>query len=313
MLLHVVVATAEEAPVEERVIFMNIDGIKFKKLDCQLNGLPPYEVTEKYVNIYVRIADKCNANCPFCVYHDKDKAFEFDIYKFNEMMSGLDAAGVKIEKVSFTGGEPTTNYSTLRACIEDVRKLSPETFIVVNTNGHALERLMELSGLIDSVSLSRHHYSRIKNENVFRTSTVPAGWMIIKANNILKNIHLSCNLIKGYIDRRSEITKYLEHAKNLGIYDVGFVSLMDVNAYTKSNFIDFSDLNIDIEDNIVNNKEWSNNGICKCSNFLYLPQYGKKVVKFYTRHRCAQNEASESNLVYDGKFLRDNFGGKIIF
>lgn len=55
-------------------------------------------------------------------------------------------------------------------------------------------------------------------------------------------IHLTCNLIRGIVDSEKAVIAYLEKAKSLGVYDVGFVSLMKVNKFCEDNHVDFSDI-----------------------------------------------------------------------
>ena len=35
--------------------------------------------------------------------------------------------------------------------------------------------------------------------------------------------------------------------------------------------------------------------VCKCKNFLYLPEKGNKVIKFYSRYRC-KNEVESGSI-----------------
>jgi len=118
------------------------------------------------------------------------------------------------------------------------------------------------------------------------------------------------NLIKRYIDCEEEIIKYLQFASEVGIYDVGFVSLMRINDYCKENQVLFD--NIDFTSGrIRKTKEWKNKDYCRCANYLYIPKNNDRLVKFYGRYVC-QSKNTESQLVFDGINLRDGFGGNII-
>ena len=44
-----------------------------------------------------------------------------------------------------------------------------------------------------------------------------------------------------------------------------------------------------------------------------MPKKGNKLVKFYARHRCNHTTDIGSNVVFDGQYIRSNFGGKIIY
>ena len=63
-----------------------------------------------------------------------------------------------------------------------------DVFIVVSTNG---TNLQEISPLVDSIALSRHHH--ILYQDVFNCK-------LIQKWSIPNKIHMTCNLIKGYIE-----------------------------------------------------------------------------------------------------------------
>ena len=87
---------------------------------------------------------------------------------------------------------------------------------------------------------------------------------------------------------------------------------MPVNDFAKNYFVDFKDISLP-ESRVVENLTWKLGKICRCSNYLYLPLEGTKLVKFYARFRCGFNKSADSTVVFDGADLRENFGGKIIF
>lgn len=60
------------------------------------------------------------------------------------------------------------------------------------------------------------------------------GWSPSSIQTHPHQIQFRCNLINGYIDSRDEVFKYLDWANELGINDVGLVSLMPVNDYAAS-------------------------------------------------------------------------------
>jgi len=286
-----------------------IDKIKFKNSDCSLNQQPPQIINERYVNLYVKIADTCNANCPFCVYHNKFPNFIFDFKKFKYIINTLLRNDIEIHKISFTGGEPTTNRSGLHDVIKFLGHLPIKPFIVVNTNGFRLDWLTTLDG-IDSIALSRHAVSDNDQYQIMNTKTCPT------ASNIQfhasDKIHLTCNLINGYIDSVYKVEEYLEFCQSIGIYDVGFVSLMKVNHYCEQHHLDFDDIKIETSGRVACNREWNCTDICKCKNYLYLPTKGTRLVKFYSRYRCKDNVDMGSTLVYDGTSLRTNFSSDVL-
>jgi MoaA/NifB/PqqE/SkfB family radical SAM enzyme len=287
----------------------SIDKIKFSTHYCSLNGNAPERIKDRRVNIYVKIADRCNANCPFCVYANRDIAFNFDFVKFESFIKELVNDGVFIYKISFTGGEPTTNIKELIRCLEFIKDVSPDTFTVVNSNGYTIAAIIN-HPCLDNVSLSRHAIDDTTQVNLMQTCSIPVASEIKKLAASGK-IHLTCNLIKGNIDSFSKVVEYLEFCKSLDVYDVGFVSLMKVNTYCERYFVDFDELDIN-EEVTPCNREWNCTDICKCKNYLYLPNEGRKPIKLYARLRTKNAAPMDGTLIYDGNNFRPNFGSTTI-
>lgn len=282
--------------------------VKVRSHLCTKNGKQGAEIKEPYVNIYVKIADDCNAKCLFCTFRNKKERFRFNYLKFLRIIEEV-RKNAYINKVSFTGGEPTTKPLTLLKCIRTIRDRCSKTFIVVNTNGYKLNRLDDVEE-INSISLSRHHYDDEKNCQVFRTKAISSKKLAAFRDK--HKIHLSCNLIKGLIDHRKEIVNYLEAAKALDIYDIGFVTLMKVNRFCERKHVDFKSIDFETE-GMINNQERCFGISCRCRNYLYIPKTGSRVIKIYSRYYVDRNANIGSNLVFDGEHLHANFGGGIIY
>ena len=127
-------------------------------------------------------------------------------------------------------------------------------------------------------------------------------------------ICLNCVLQKGYIDIPRKVMLYLEEASKLDVSNIGFVSLMPCNDYCKEKFVDFTDVDFSAIENLYISKEWNQKTYCRCRNYLYMPKNEETdvdVVSVYTRYYVDPTH-SLSTLVYDGKYLRQGFGGDII-
>jgi len=284
-------------------MLINLYGKEIELRDnyCSLNNLKPLPIEKPYINLYVRMFSWCNAACPFCVYRDGYNTFNFN--KFADILNYLKTK-VEIRKVSFTGGEPTSSINLLNNLIKKVRNITP--FIVVNTNGFNIKEL--LINDVNSIALSRHHYDDDKNNAIFKTKMLSKKDI---QNLNLKNLHLSCNIIKGQIDSRVEIEKYLEFATSIGVSDVGFVSLMKVNKYCEDNFLDFNTLLKSNTKNIKKYKQWEKEDVCRCTNYIYAKK--GKYALFYNRSVLKQKEGSTNTLLFTGEHLVHGFNNKIIY
>lgn len=269
------------------------------------NSCDVWEVTEPYVNIYVRLQNNCNAACKFCEFRGEHQ--NFDLKKFLTIIDLINTK-VKINKVSFTGGEPTLNIRLLKVVINIIRHVRKDAFIVVNTNGVNLPKLVGLD--IDSIAMSRHHYDDAKNNEILGFNA-PSKEMIAAFPN--KNVlHLSCNLVRGYIDSEEEVIKYLEFCNEVGVDDVGLVSLMGVNDYCKEHFKDFNDFDFSEYKNMLRNRTWNNKDCCRCANYLYASNSNANIVKMYSRYYVKPHDV-EGQLVFDGQYLKTGFNGEIIY
>jgi len=283
-----------------------------KEYACQKNTCNDlYKIKEPYINMYVKVTESCQAHCKFCEFCTQEKS-EFDVYKLYYVITELQKK-VKINKISFTGGEVSLNAGKFKSIIEMVKNACPNAFIVINTNGYDLDSLIELDG-IDSISLSRHHYNEKTNMEIFKVGALDQLPLNSELQKDFKNkdkIHLSCNLIKGHIDSFDEMCKYLDWAGSLKIHDVGFVTLMKVNDYCREHHVDFRDI-ISENNRLMIYQTWKNKDLCSCSNYVYNPTTSDQLVKVYARYNHDYLKGNESNLVFDGAHLRNGFYGDIV-
>lgn len=275
---------------------------------CQRNHCNDLShVSDPYINMYIKTTEVCQARCMFCEFCTNQKE-QFELHKLYYILSEL-GKKVRINKISFTGGEPTLFIDEFKQIIGMTREACPDSFIVVNTNGYNVVPLLDMPE-IDNFSISHHHYMPHANHYLFGTDKVPT---IGQLSNLphKEKIHLSCNLVKGYIDSRESIIEYLEHAADMGYEDVGFVTLMKVNEFCNERSVDFRDINLTEGGKIMKYATWTNPGICECQNYVYLASNGK-AVRIYARYNYDITRGRQSCYVFDGKNLRKGFVGEVI-
>lgn len=280
--------------------------IEVREFYCSLNGNLPSEVESPYINMYVQL-NGCDADCSFCEYKTNGNTFDFD--KFKDYLKRIPKQ-VELRKISITGGEPTLNLKILYPIIDMIKELVPDAFLVMNTNGFQLEQL-EIDGMIqkfDSISVSRHHYDEQLNNEIFKTSTISNEVLTQLSKSNPGIFHISCNVIKGYIDSPTEIEKYLEFCGEIEIRDVGFVGLMGINEYSKSHQIDLTIEDLK-SDRLNELKTWKYEDRCKCNNYVYILN-DLSTVKLYHRHVLQPSKSTL--LVFDGQNLTKGFNGQII-
>lgn len=281
-----------------------------KDTSCGMNGNLGHPYKDLRVNLYTCLTHKCNTDCKFCTYHYNDSVL-FDLEKWKSCVDEI-VERVGIFKASFTGGEPTLNYDILLKCLEYLKKKDKDIFTIINTNGTNLSKLSCLDGL-DNIALSRHSIVDEENYNIFGNTFVPT-LEEIEAFSEKDKLHLSCNLIRGYVDSDFKIKEYLEKCSEIGVKDVGFVSLMPINEYAKNHSIDFSDIEFEFIDKFIVNQYFDrvqdNKCVCKCRNYMYLGDNGN-IVTAYSRYYVDQSY-TDGAIVYMDNNLRQGFTGNII-
>lgn len=277
---------------------------------CQFFDQIPEPINEPYVNVYIR-SKFCNAKCKFCIW-----ANDASLYNEEKYLSFLKevSSKIKIRKIAFTGGEPTLNFNRFKRVVRLAKEYSPESYFSVNTDGLRLKTLFndDIIDIFDSVALSRHHYDDNLNNEIFDFKC-PSTDDLKEIKDLDKNdiLHFSCNLIKGYIDTSEKIYQYLDFANDIGVDSVGFVSLMPVNEYSKEKFIDFNIKDL-INEKFNLTKEWKYKNMCKCNNYVYIPDNLKTIIKVYHKNTFNPFDIVES-LIFDGENVKLGFTDKIIF
>lgn len=281
---------------------MNIKDIKVKKKACILNNEEYYKISN-IIGLYIVADRKCNANCDFCEFRSGISNINLEKLK-NTILKLKEKFDIPI--IHITGGEPTLNIEKFKKIVDTIKSIDKTVYISVNTNGINLNELIGIN--IDNIALSRHAISNEDNFKIFGTNNIATDKDIEKFPK--NRLHLSCNLIKGYIDSENKLIDYLNKYGNIGVYDFGFVSLMKVNEYCKKTYVNdkiFNNFKSTRHYKNIDNEELK----CECRNYLYTTNQGK-LVSFYKRAVIQSNLSETSYLVYENNKLRNGFSGEYI-
>ena len=286
------------------------DNIKFNHKTCLNKYNETNDIEENIISLYVVVTRKCNVNCKFCEFA-KGKC-ELDIKVFEKLYRELQNK-CTVSMVHFTGGEPTLELNKIKEICDIVKDCDKFTTTSINTNGTNLDKLKGIKNL-DNIALSRHHYLDCKNQEIFGSILVPNAEKINNFSEKYK-IHISCNLIKGYIDNEIEIKNYLDFVGSLGIIDVGLVSLMNINDFCMNNYVDFDNLDLSKITNLCNSRYFrkydkNNNLLCRCDNYLYTTD-NLSLLSMYHRHAIKNNCISDY-LVFEDNHIKQGFSGNCL-
>lgn len=278
--------------------------ILLQKFGCS-DSLETEHPMRPYVNLYVKVTNGCNARCAFCCNAGCNTVSGFDMKKLFDCMAAIVGSGIKLNRVSLTGGEPSLCEATAQAIIEHINEEYHYTQLQLNTNGltDSSRRLMRHPRL-DSISVSLHHYDKQKAEEIFDAEI--DGEIGRFPGIDTRKLNLSCNLIREYIDNADEISHYLDFAASRGVRTVGFVSLMKKTDYCRKHFVDFSEIDFGAVPNLYLTRERHNASHCKCRNYIYRANNGN-MIEVYMRENI-NPEYCASSLLFDGEYLRQGFG-----
>ena len=256
--------------------------IHLKEYVCSPSG--EYPCSDVKVNLYIYASGFCPAHCPFCSgFTFKQKT---DYKKLKEVLSELHNKQV-INRISITGGEPLLDLTGLDLILKTISDVcgADAYHISVNTNGINLSSLrkIEYFSTLNDVHISRHSEIDTENDKIFGIKT-PSALEIKKETDLGPPIFsLSCNLLKGHIDSANRVKEYLDAAIDLGVYQVGFVSLMQRTSLCRDLFVDYEDITskLHARDGFLFERMAKDRSSCKCENFSYYNEHGD--ISFYLR------------------------------
>lgn len=177
--------------------------------------------------IEVNLTDKCNGKCSWCVekqgWHPKKHV------GWKELVNVILSTGKK--NVILLGGEPTL-YPFLNEIITELHRNKRKVWIT--TNGSNLKKLINIHYfLLSGINISIHHYDLNKNFEItgIHVSEEDIRFAVGLAKLSNTKLRLNCNTIKGYIDSKTAIKKYITFAKKLGVRYIRFAELKGDNEH----------------------------------------------------------------------------------
>jgi molybdenum cofactor biosynthesis enzyme MoaA len=246
-----------------------------------------------FVDIGVQMTNACNAYCKFCCNAGKED-FKFDVDAFKTFFDEVTKL-ISVNKVTFTGGEPTLRMKELNKCLDHIQGRCD--LITVNTNGSRLEELGHTA--INRIAVSRHHYLDEENNKIFGIEIGNP----IRNSSLKDKIAIVCNLIRGKIDCSEEAYRMLEFTAENEIEDMSFVGLMPLNEWSKSNTVSLGVL--DFKGDVLCTRKlcYEVKGVCNCSNHVYTAKNGR-LVYFYMRHNLQPKFDKGSRITWENNEMK---------
>lgn len=183
----------------------------------------PWRIMDDYwmKHVHIKITDRCNAKCPFCI--EKDSHIKEDPVKLqvnlHRLISELNEQG-HLATVSITGGEPS--LSPIAGNVIDFLKGNYKVFLNINTNfSKAIDSKLDP----DWVNISRHTVGADSYTGIGALDLD----MLDRYRDTHKNtkIRLQCVLHQNGLQNIDEIKDYIDHY-NGHIDDLSFRRLINV-------------------------------------------------------------------------------------
>lgn len=226
---------------KENFIFIKINGYKRDRdditainnkdtIEWQTNIPFDYEIDnlgtieeyeEKLINLINKIVTSkcyivptqklCNCNCLFCISksrnYNKEKEFLEVDDEFIENIYKLKKHG--ITKFEITGGgEPFLN-NNLSNIVMSIKKIIPDSYIKLYTNGNILKKI---NG-VDEIDISIVSNELVVNKKFMNSNNIGLidKLKFFKDDNV--KLRLSIPLIKGAIDNKNKLNKFIDETK----------------------------------------------------------------------------------------------------
>lgn len=179
-------------------------------VDCKNNG------------INIKITNKCNCNCDFCIEKGGLVTEEKPVDVLIEATNMLE-----FESVLVLGGEPL-----LYPHLEEYLKGIENKRIYLTTNGTMLtdEMAEMLSKYLTAINISIHHYTEEVNQQVYKYPdytfvNIMSAIRVFKKHNI--PVRINANLVKDVLDTADDINKMIFLAQVMGANSIRFAELQN--------------------------------------------------------------------------------------
>ena len=301
-----------------RVIDILGKPVRVKDYICSADGI---RYLKKPENIQLQLSvcptSFCPGHCAFCIAKETKVHRSLDIRKFRKAMELLKAED-RVRGVKITGGEPFYDVKLLKEVVAVLYEtFGTELELSISTNGMGLEHIHEIPHLsrIEAIHVSRHHYDDSVNRMLFGGAAVPDASRIkeiVRSVSFPDLFVLNCMLLKGFIDSREEVHRFLDFSIGVGVPKVGFMDCTPINPFAEEHRISYEDVIRDEDASLLFTRGFYDHEFCHCRDGVYASPEGD-VIEFYGRSTNTDGCKYCRGLVYDADdHLRDGFGGEII-
>ena len=177
----------------------------------------------KYSNsLDVRFTKICDNACAFCIERPGIPNMKTDV---DTMIKSTITSGKK--SVLILGGEPLLMINKVLTYVQGIRDYVDEIYITTSLPrviSKKFDVFLQIVNSIDGLNVSLQHYDWKKNNEILvannRFNRLQMLQDMLSHENVAKKTRISINLVKGGIDTKEELTKFLETLKTIGCQHV---------------------------------------------------------------------------------------------
>jgi TatD family-associated radical SAM protein len=152
---------------------------------------------------YINLTNACTNDCIFCLRNDKDDVCGANLWLENENFTAADViAQLKPSpEITFCGyGEPTLKPDILKEVAAYIKQNYPGVNVRLNTNGHNVDIVPELVGLVDEISVSlnapdEEQYNELSRPKIKNAYKKVLDFIACCAHNKIKT---TATVVEGY-------------------------------------------------------------------------------------------------------------------
>lgn len=179
-------------------------------VDCKNNG------------VNIKITNKCNCNCEFCIEKGGLTTEEKSVETLIAATNMLDYNNVLV-----LGGEPLM-YEHLEEYLKGITNKK----IYLTTNGTLLtdEMAEMLSKYLTAINISMHHYTEEENRKVYKNDkytfqNIMSAIKVFNKHNV--PVRINANLVKGILDTKKAVIRMIYFAQFMGANSIRFAELQN--------------------------------------------------------------------------------------
>lgn len=164
--------------------------------------------------INIKITNKCNGNCKFCIEKDGYCPKAASVQELIKATNTLHTS----QNLLILGGEPLM-YEHLEEYLNGVQNENRKIYLTTNGTLLTHEMAEMLSKYLSGINISIHHYLESKNREIYGIENYSFLPIFSAIRDFKKNgvpVRINCTLVKGVIETKKDANDMINFARFMG-------------------------------------------------------------------------------------------------